>query len=333
MARLGAGFPWPPPALRAKQGGIRFRLRRPTVTQVLIGVFLPLVSGTGLLVAWIDSQRMNQQLTSASENLMQVRAGQLRGLWEAQAVRSRLMLEVVQGFPVSPSRERWLPMLPRFSRALATTPVITAYFIGWPDGSLVRVARVKQFAGQRLAGLPPNASLVVEVVDRRSALPSFHREVFDDRLHSLGEVEPTPALKAYNASQTNWYVLAQQARGDLAISPIRMLPLSGGLGITLSRRLRDGDGAAGASLLTVNIEKLLEQFRITPGTQLAIVDERGRLRLSPGREDDADRELPLRRSRIPALAAMDPQLQPLLSPQAPRRQPPRLRGFRAGGQD
>ena len=40
----------------AKQGAMRIRLRRPTVTQALVGVFLPLVSGTGLLVAWIDAQ-------------------------------------------------------------------------------------------------------------------------------------------------------------------------------------------------------------------------------------------------------------------------------------
>jgi hypothetical protein len=51
-----------------------FRLRRPTVTQALVGVFLPLVTGTGLLVAWVDGQRMEQLLTSASEDLVVARA-------------------------------------------------------------------------------------------------------------------------------------------------------------------------------------------------------------------------------------------------------------------
>jgi len=308
-----------------------FRLRRPTVTQALVGVFLPLVTGTGLLVAWIDSQRMGQLLTSASEDLVLARSAELRNRWEEHTLRRRLMLQFVQGMPRILERSQWLPLLPRFQSALASAPVITACFLGWPDGSLFRVARVRQFDGRRLAGLPPSAAFLVEVVDHRSQPPVVRREAFDGQLRSLGPVRSNPVLDRYAVQQSRWYRLALEAGGKLAISGQHLLPLSGGQGLTLSLRLRSGGGAAGVSILTGNIEKLLEQFRITPGSRVAIVDAQGRLMFSPGAEDDGDRMLPLNRSRIPPLAAMDALFRQHRQASMPRR--PRLQAFRLGQKD
>jgi HD-GYP domain-containing protein (c-di-GMP phosphodiesterase class II) len=311
---------------------MRIRLRRPTVTQALVGVFLPLVSGTGLLVAWIDAQRMGQMITSASEDLVRARADRLRSSWARQVdpVKQMLELQVVQeAVPAPPPASRWRSLLPRFQQILARHPLVTAYNLGWQDGSLFRVVRVMQFDGRRLPGLPPRAAYLVETLDRRQGVPLARREAFDNALRSLGPLPVPEQLRDYDVTQAPWFRSAQRARGEMVISPPQMLKLTGGLGFTLSTSA-DGRSVAVAVVLAANLDSVLQRFRITPGTELAVVDDKARLLLSPGRDDDADRMLPLGRSRIPGLAAMEPQLRQLMGSADPFRQQPRLRAFRAG---
>ena len=319
----------------AKQGAMRIRLRRPTVTQALVGVFLPLVSGTGLLVAWIDAQRMGQMITSASEDLVRARAERLRSSWAQQVDPEKQMLELPllqAAVPAPPAASAWRSLLPRFQQSLARHPLVTAYNLGWLDGSLFRVARVKQFDGRRLPGLPPAAAFLVETIDRRQGVPLARREAFDSALRSLGPVPVPQQLRDYDVTQALWFRDAQRAHGQMVISHPQTLKLTGGVGFTLSAST-DARSTAAAVVLAANLDSVLERFRITSGTQLAVVDDQARLLLSPGHEDDADRMLPLGRSRIPGLAAMEPQLRELMGSPDPYRQQPRLRAFRAGRRD
>ena len=80
--------------------------RRPSFTVTLIWVFLPLVCGTGLLVAWMESRRMAQLLTAASEETLQAMVGDLRSSW-ARVVDPRLVemdLDLLAEMSAGPDR-------------------------------------------------------------------------------------------------------------------------------------------------------------------------------------------------------------------------------------
>lgn len=311
---------------------MRLWLPRLPLSAALVAVFLPLVSGTGLLVGWIGSQRMKRMLTDASQATLQARAGELRANW-ALRVDPRVVildLERLSGLAGADTPAQWRAALPQFQQALERTPVVHAYYIGRSDGSLLRVSRLDRATGSRPAVMPAGSTYLLEAMNRRSRPVQQFQQVFSLGLDPLG---PVPALvpPSYDPRRRPWYQLARETPGRPVLSPVQYLPLSGGMGVTLSRTLPGGGGVVAASVLVKELEQVLAKFRFTPSTQVAVVDAASRLFLEPHRSDTAEALTPLARSRSPVLAAMAPLLEQLQRQPQPLHQLPRLQSFRVNG--
>jgi len=302
--------------------GMRNLWRRPSVTIALIWVFLPLVSGTSLLVAWLESRRTSQLLTDASEQTLQAMVGDLRANWE-RVVDPRLVrmdLELLADVAAGGGPTAWRRHLPRFQEALANTPVVAAYSVGLPDGSFLRVERLSR---QGAPGL---------LVQGRGAGRPVFQEAFDAQLRPLRGLPLPPPPATYDPRTRPWYQLAASGAGATVLSPVQQLALSGGLGLTLSRTLAGGGGAVAASIRLKDLEQRLSAFRLTPGSQLAVVDAQGRLLLAVGGPDAGEIAVPIAEAPSQPLAAMVPLLKRLQRSPDPRSQAPELEAFRAGSE-
>ena len=296
--------------------------RRPSFTVTLIWVFLPLVCGTGLLVAWMESRHMAQLLTAASEDTLNAMVGDLRANW-ARVVDPRFVLmdlELLADAAGGQRHSNWRSQLPRFQQVLANTPVVMAYSVGRNDGSFLRVERLPQ---------PQGIGLLVQ--GRIGAAQPF-QQAFDARLQPITGPPLSGALAGYDPRTRPWYQLGQRAGNTMVLSPLQKLALSGGLGLTLSRGLPAGDGAVAASIRLEDLEKRLNRFRLTPGSQLAVVDSRRRLLLAVGGPDAGEVDVPIAQGPSKPLAAMEPLLQRLQRSSDPANQVPELKAFRVGQQ-
>ena len=296
--------------------------RRPSFTVTLIWVFLPLVCGTGLLVAWMESRHMAQLLTAASEDTLNAMVGDLRANW-ARVVDPRFVLmdlELLADAAGGQRHSNWRSQLPRFQQVLANTPVVMAYSVGRNDGSFLRVERLPQ---------PQGIGLLVQ--GRIGAAQPF-QQAFDARLQPIPGPPLSGALAGYDPRTRPWYQLGQRAGSTMVLSPVQKLALSGGLGLTLSRGLPAGDGAVAASIRLEDLEKRLNRFRLTPGAQLAVVDSRRRLLLAVGGPDAGEVDVPIAQGPSKPLAAMEPLLQRLQRSSDAANQAPELKAFRVGHQ-
>jgi len=296
--------------------------RRPSFTVTLIWVFLPLVCGTGLLVAWMESRHMAQLLTAASEDTLNAMVGDLRANW-ARVVDPRFVLmdlELLADAAGGQRHSNWRSQLPRFQQVLANTPVVMAYSVGRNDGSFLRVERLPQ---------PQGIGLLVQ--GRIGAAQPF-QQAFDARLQPIAGPPLSGALAGYDPRTRPWYQLGQRAGSTMVLSPVQKLALSGGLGLTLSRGLPAGDGAVAASIRLEDLEKRLNRFRLTPGAQLAVVDSRRRLLLAVGGPDAGEVDVPIAQGPSKPLAAMEPLLQRLQRSSDAANQAPELKAFRVGQQ-
>lgn len=285
--------------------------QRPTVTVALIWVFLPLVSGTGLLVAWLDGSRSRQLLTEASGATLAAMVGDLRANW-ARSVDPRLVardLDWLAAAARGRGRRHWQAQLPGFQRALADAPLVDAYAAGLADGSQLRVSRLP---------LPAGNGLLVEARNARARPPEAIRLGFDGRLRPLALPPAQPGSGVGDPRPSPWYRLALGAGGHPVLSPVQHRVLGGGPGVTLSRSLDGGGGAVAASVLLRDLQERLERFRLTPGTQLALVDAEGRPLLSVGR-------------RLTVMEALRPLLERVRRTPDPYHRRPALEEFRAGG--
>lgn len=306
---------------------------RPSFLVSLVALFLPLVGGMGLLVGWLGYSRSSALLTAARNETLAALVGELRANWAAQMDPRLAMagLDQLTALASARSQAEWRAALPEMQQLLARTPRITAYYLGRSDGSLFRVMRVGSANASPAAGLPAGAALVVEAIAQEAGGGRPWLEVYDAELRLLGPA-PLQRLQGYDPRQRPWYRLAQEAGGRTVISPVHQLWLSRGLGVTISRQLPAGDGAVGASVLLHDIESDLAQLRITPSTQLALVDGEGRLILAPGSQADGDSLTPLAQAPEPVLAAMAPLLARLPGSAEPANRRIELQRFQVGRQ-
>ncbi|MFM7313763.1 MAG: hypothetical protein ACKO0M_11455 [Cyanobium sp.] len=271
-----------------------FARRRPSVRMpfqvTLVGLVLPLVLGTGLLVSWVAYRRGSAMLISAGDQLLRALDGQLDAAITValDPQRTRMGLERLQSIAGPSTLAGRLAVLPRIEQALAQSPTLRAYFIGFDDGQCLLVARVSDAFGRRLPGLPPQAFLVVEsiapdvvpgvgMVRPSGFSPSLRHQqlLLDARMRPLRQQASRSLMPLdFDPRRRPWYRLARKASGPV-LSPVHRLALGQQLGLTLSRRLADGRGVVGASMELGSLEGLLERHRPTPGSHLAIVDGEG----------------------------------------------------------
>ncbi len=286
-----------PPLIGASRRSLRLPFQL-----TLVGLILPLVLGSGLLVSWIGYRRSSAMLSSASNQMLQALGGQLQGAMASalDPQRASLELERLQSLAGRTSLAERLKALPEVRQALAQTPNLRAYFIGFADGQCFVVARATDAVGRRLPGLGANAALVVEslardvvagqgVVTAYGPDPALRRQqlVFDSQDRPLPQAAPVQLLPAdFDPRQRPWYRLAMESL-DTVLSPVYRLALGNQLGLTLSRSLPGRVGVVAASLELGSLEGLLDRHRPTPGSRLAIVNGQGLVLAASGQSPEA----------------------------------------------
>lgn len=314
------------------------RLRRLSLTTALVGLFLPLVCGTGLLVSALGVRRTEEVLSSASTQTLQAMVGELRArIGNAlDPGKALLELERINDLADDRSFEQRLAVLPTFAEALANTPTFASYLVADRNGSLFMVARAQGLKGPVHPDLPPGAALVVQGLE-----PGARRArtlVFDAALRQLSSTD-LPVPEGFVLKDRPWVRLAQGARTPV-LAPVHRFAFGGGLGVTLSMPTGDG-GAVGAALPLAGLGQLLERYRITPSTELAIVTQEGSVIATPAMQGmglpgpvaGTDVVMPtLSQLGLPALAALAPRLQAELGQADEIARPPGFSRFQAGGE-
>lgn len=287
-------------------------LPRLSLTTALVALFLPLVCATGLLVSALGVRRTEQVLSSASEQTLRAMVGQLRAQIRGAIDPSKAVLELerIEDLADGLNFEQRLDLLPSFAKALAETPAYSAYMVADRGGHLFLVARAKE----------PKGGLVVQGIDPGKRMG--RRIVFDATLRQLSS-EPFSPPPGFDLKERPWVRLALASKGPV-MAPLHRFVFGGEVGVTLSLATADG-GAVGVAFPLTNIGELLSNYRITPGTQLAIVTPQGLVVATPAMEGMGNfyqeaaggtAAIPtLTQLGIPALAALAPQLkQALLKP-------------------
>ncbi len=125
--------------------------------------------------------------------------------------------------------------------------------------------------------------------------------------------------------------LATASPGQTVISPVQRLAFTGAMGVTLSRSLDSGAGAVAASVRLDTLTRSLSRFRLTPASEMALVDGDGRIVLSVGSSDAGEVSVPVAQGRSRVLAAMTPLFERLRGQPDALTRAPVLERFRSGG--
>ncbi|MDD3329406.1 MAG: HD domain-containing protein [Zoogloea sp.] len=237
-------------------------------------LFFWLVLATGASIAWMSYTRSVHMLEHAAERLTERAAAQtlveIEALLYPAGTAVRLAaLERLTAASTLAERRRSLPFL---QRALLASPAVSSIYAGYGDGDFFLLFRIVDDEARKLLAAPPGARWMVQSIEQGEAR-FIH---LDDALKVLRD-DPRPDFAAgYDPRQRGWYRAAAGAAGLIYTAPY-LFATTAKAGVTVAQRSEDGRAVVGADIRLASLGATLQRLRITPASQLVLLDEADRV--------------------------------------------------------
>ena len=173
-----------------------------------------------------------------------------------------------------------LRRIPVFARLLEQNPLLSAVFIGYPDGQFLLMRPLRN-AGLR-AGLqaPSGAVFLVQSMAReRGAAGLVGRWNYYDAALRLLESSVRPGYN-YDPRPRPWFAEAAEKNTQILTSPYVFFTTQE-VGVTLSQPSEDGRAVIGLDVALTDLGREVGELRLVPRTEIAVVDEDRRVLAYP----------------------------------------------------
>ncbi len=237
-------------------------------------LFFLLVLATGASIAWMSYTRSVHMLEHAAERMTERAAAQtlveIEALLYPAGTAVRLAaLERLTSATTLAERRRSLPFL---QRALLASPAVSSIYAGYGDGDFFLLFRIVDDEARKVLAAPPGARWMVQSIEQGEAR-FIH---LDDNLSVLRD-DPRPDFAAgYDPRQRGWYRAAEGAAGLIYTAPY-IFATTAKAGVTVAQRSEDGRAVVGADIRLASLGATLQRLRITPASQLVLLDEADRV--------------------------------------------------------
>jgi len=240
-------------------------------------LFLVLILAVGGLLAGIGYKLTRDMLHSAADDLsMRISNETLREL-ESTIAPVELALSIVAHGPINFSTRLSARMerLPVLRDVLKSTPALSSIYVGYDNGDFFFVRRIRDAAERAALKAPEAAQFVVQSIDRGNAGETVGQYLFFSAELELMRRDERPDYAAsYDPRSRGWYKEATVAMGQIKTAPYLFFS-NRKVGMTLAERSRVGHSVVGADILLDTISAALARQKVTPGSQLALVDGNG----------------------------------------------------------
>lgn len=236
---------------------------------------------TALLVYQVGTSA-RQAIIAASEESAQ-RISQLiaervhRIVDPADATLRLLAFDPVASASTLPARLRRLPVL---ARLLEQNPLLSAVFVGYPDGQFLLVRPVRDEALRVRLDAPPKTAYLVQSMARERGLAGMvGRWSYYDADLRLIDSAVRPEYR-YDPRSRPWYAEALEQNTQILTSPYVFFTTQE-VGITLSQPSEDGRAVMGLDVALTDLGREISGLRLMPRTEIAVVDKDRRVLAYP----------------------------------------------------
>lgn len=183
-------------------------------------------------------------------------------------------------------------LLPYFKKSFVTIPWMESFYVGYDDGSFYMIEAVRGNEIVRQATSAPDQAAYSVKLIRPDNKGKQQFSYFDSDLKLLGtRIED---FDGYDPRKRGWYVDAV-SRSDIVITSPYLFFTTKQIGITLAHSLPHGKGVVGADSVLSTIANLIQKQKITPSTQIVLMDAEGQVILS-GNDTDLSKFEELRKN-------------------------------------
>jgi HD-GYP domain-containing protein (c-di-GMP phosphodiesterase class II) len=165
-------------------------------------------------------------------------------------------------------------LLPYFQQSFTNIPWMESFYVGHDDGSFFMIQTIRENEKiSRAIAAPVQAAYAVKsiapVVDGERQM-LFHYYDADLTLLETRKAD----YDGYDPRKRKWYGDARSTQGIVVTSPYLFFT-TGEIGITVSHALTNGTGVVGADSVLTALAQLLQEQKLTPSTQIVLMDIAG----------------------------------------------------------
>ncbi|MDD2136923.1 HD domain-containing phosphohydrolase [Pseudomonas kurunegalensis] len=235
---------------------------------VVLGMLL-----LGAALAWQGYRGIRQTLVAAAGDTAQQ-------VGKTIDERARRLIDPVQSSirllahnPAAHTQAQRLERLPQLVETLNANRMLSAAYMGYPSGDFLLVRRLRDpQLLQRFAAPPGTAFLVQRVSRGEGGVVQGEWRYYDQALNLL-QAQAKPEYR-YDPRTRPWFAEAS-AQPATVLTPPYVFFTTREIGLTLAQRSVDGETVIGMDVSVNDLASETQGLRITPGTEIAVLDDQG----------------------------------------------------------
>ncbi|MGN7739652.1 HD domain-containing phosphohydrolase [Pseudomonas sp. 22526] len=238
-------------------------------------MFTCLLLLTGVVLGVFNYQQTTRIILSSSEKLFQRIEQDVQLDLKATYEPIRHLLSLLVGNPAVQASDlgQRLTLLGPFSQSLKDNPDLASLYVGYADGDFFMVRPLRSQALKQARQAPDAAAYEVWSIERDRRTGQLHSQslFYDASLALVSRRDNTQ--ESYDPSNRNWFANAKDDTDQITTEPYVFFSTRN-VGTTLARR--SGNNAVmGADLTLEQLSATLAKHRVTPSTEIALVDGNG----------------------------------------------------------
>jgi HD-GYP domain-containing protein (c-di-GMP phosphodiesterase class II) len=169
--------------------------------------------------------------------------------------------------------DRWQRL--RFMReALKNSATLSLIYAGYASGDFFLVRRVRDEVERQMFSAPAGTRYIVQSIERGVTPPRGRFLFLDATLETLREDDRPDFAASYDPRKQGWYWEAEAGSSQIKTLPY-LLFFERKVGMTLATRAQNDRSMIGADILLETLSASLARQKVTPGTQMALVNPQG----------------------------------------------------------
>ena len=167
-----------------------------------------------------------------------------------------------------------LETVPFLIEALNSSAELSSVYVGYPEGDFFLLRRVQTDALKEFFAAPPDISWMAQSIDHESERFSKQFIFYSD---AGALVEARHWDTEFDPRTRPWYEQASAEKNEIVRSEPYIFYTDHKIGMTFSIRIPSGQAIIGADVKLETLSSMLEYHKITPHTQVVLLDKQGRL--------------------------------------------------------
>ncbi|MEN5036523.1 HD domain-containing phosphohydrolase [Pseudomonas sp. TWI929] len=174
--------------------------------------------------------------------------------------------------PTAQSLAQRLERLPQLVEAMDANRMLSAAYMGYPNGEFLLVRRLRDPQLLQRFAAPPGTAFLVQSVSRDGGTVQGEWRFYDPALNLL-QTQAKPEYR-YDPRMRPWFAEAS-AQATTVLTRPYVFFTTREIGVTMAQRSVDGGAVIGIDVSVNDLASETQDLRMTPGTEIAVVDDQG----------------------------------------------------------